>query len=240
MIELRPQLLKMALVTGALFAAQPANAMPVLAFEFTPSAVDFMAGGTIDFDGDSLFDDFTVNSPLVGLNGLMGEIGGAFSFTGLGDVTSTGGTFEIDDGGGSVLTGDLDFDNIAFTNTFPGPLQIVTLAGDLDFNMPYAGINSDLTALSNYTVPLGISVNFLFSGLDALMTVEDLFVSGSGAGTPFIDPGLGSVTALPEPGSLALLGLGVLSIGLYGRRRRPAQPRDPQSTSSGCRESYSS
>ncbi len=221
MIVSRNQSLKMALFTGALLLAQPVNAMPVLSFDFAPTAVDFLPGGTIDFDLDGLFDDFTIISPVGGINGLMGEIDGTFTFSALGEVTSTSGTFEIENGPGDVLLGDLDFNTIEFNA--PGPLQLITLTGSLDVDTPYTGLNTDLMMLAGYGNPFSVSVDFVYSGLTSVTNLGDLFSLGAGSGLPF--GALGSVTALPEPRSLALLGLGIFSIGLYGRRWRRDQLR---------------
>lgn len=212
----------MALCAGALLAVQPAAAMPVLSFDFAPTAVAFNAG-TIDFDLAGLFDDFTITTQLGGagdLTSLVGEIDGSFAFAATGDVISTAGAMTIDDGLGDSLIGDLNFETIVFDE---GPFQFVTLTGHVDFNTPYGGSNSDLISLAGFNQPFEVVADFLYLGLTNL---ANLVAFGDGTGTQL--NALGTV-AIPEPRSLALLGLGLFSIGIYGRRWRRNRSHQRQS-----------
>ena len=210
--------LGMMLTVGAMFLATPGQAMPVISFDFDPSAVSFDAGGTINFDMDSNFDDFSIVSQVGGgghLTSLNGEIDGHFSYSASGDIVTTGGGIRIDDGGGSVLSGDLDFTNLAFDE---GPFQFITLTGVIDFDTPYAGTNADLAALAGFGSPFLVSADFLYSGLTNLAA---LITFGDGSGSQIA--ALGTVE-ISEPQSLAMLGLGLLGLGFLGRRRRHSRP----------------
>ena len=138
--------LSMALAAGVFLAALPAQAVTISAFDFTPTGVDFLPGGTIDFDLDLLFDDFDVGAQTGGtgaLFGLFGEIDGTFTFDTLGSVTTTGGTFSIDDGDDDssgtddILTGVLDFETIEFVEASIS--QVVKLNGILTFDSDLHG-----------------------------------------------------------------------------------------------------
>jgi len=219
MILLRTQKLSLVLCTGFMLLAQPVKAMPVISFDFDPNAVAFNAGGIIDFDIDNAFDDFTIlsqNGGVGGLTNLDGEVDGSFIFTAAGDVTTTGGAMRIDDGAGETLTGDLDFSTISFIDS---SFQFVSVSGQVDFNS-YAGSNDDLEALATFGSPYEISLDFLYTGLTTLANLADF-----GAVLPAVQVNAQGTVALPEPRSLALLGLGILSIGFYGVRRRQQSKR---------------
>ena len=70
----------------------------------------------------------------------------------------------------------------------------------------------------------GISI--LGFGRDA---AGELYVLGNETGTPFGDSGvvLKITREVPVPGTLALLGLGLAALGLFGRRRPPLRPFYP-------------
>lgn len=214
----------MALAAGVLLLAQPVKAVTINSFQFAPAEADFGAG-TIDFDLDSLFDDFTINSQDGGdgsLTGLSGEIGGTFTFSALGSITTTGGTFSIDDGDGDslgsddILVGILDFQAIGLFNA--GVTQTITLNGALEFASPYTGTNADLISLAASSFPIAVATDFIFSGLT---TFEDLFASGDASGT--FQFALAEATAVPEPHALTFLGLGIFSIGVFGHRWKRRQ-----------------
>ena len=215
-----PKTLSLALAAGALLIGLPAQAVTINSFNLFNVDVDFLPGGTIDFDADFLFDDFDIASQTGGagdLGGLGGEIDGTFTFDTLGAVTSAGGTFSIDDGDGDssgsddLLTGTLNFDSIGFSNFAVS--QVVSINGTTTFDPGYSGANTDLATLSSSGIEYQISTDFFFFGLT---TFENLFTNGDAGGTLLAS--VGQVT-VPEPGALAILGLGLVGIGVFSRRR---------------------
>lgn len=225
MLVPKPQSLSMALVAGIFLAALPAQAITISSFDLANVDVDFLAGGTIDFDLDFLFDDFDVGAQTGGtgaLFGLGGEIDGAFTFDTLGSVTTGGSTFSIDDGDGDntgtddILTGVLDFETIDLVDVAVS--QVVSLNGSLTFDPTYTGANADLLTLSTSGIEYFLSTDFFFTGLT---TLDALFAGGDAGGT--LVASVGQVT-VPEPQSLAILGMGLIGIGLFARKKNQDQP----------------
>jgi hypothetical protein len=148
--------------------------------------------------------------------GLFGNITGNFNIGAIsvaGPIQSaavTGsGTFSISDGVNS-LTGTLVFHNI----TTIGTAGILNLNGDLNVTaISYAGTNVDLSLLAA-AQDGNLAINFTLLPPKTLtqLTADDF--NGS------INSYDGAVTAVPEPTSMALLGIGTLLAGAYRLRRR--------------------
>lgn len=91
------------------------------------------------------------------------------------------------------------------------------------FNVPATlGVSIDVTAFIN--AQIGLSSNFVGFNLRSAITdppVQVNFVPSNPTTTPLPALELGdATTTLPEPGTLAILGLGLLGLGFTGWRRR--------------------
>lgn len=148
--------------------------------------------------------------------GLFGNITGSFA---IGAITIDGllqsasvtgsGIFSIFDGT-HTLSGTLLFHNI----TTIGTAGILNLNGDLNVtSITYGGTNVDLSLLAAAEQG-NLAINFTLLPPKTLTQLTADNFDGN------INSYDGAVTAVPEPTSMALLGIGTLLAGAYRLRRR--------------------
>lgn len=90
--------------------------------------------------------------------------------------------------------------------TFTGTFDLIGSIGTVNNSvLPFAGLN------------VGDAITLSFSNQ---IGPGDLDVNADGSVNSFIGFGTGEVQSVPEPGAIALLGLGVLAMGFARRRRK--------------------
>lgn len=161
-------------------------------------------------------DDFQIDNQIGGagtLNALFGDIDGDFSFNDpMGSdtavVTTTNGEISISDGT-DVFTASINLVELMETSGF-GNLQGFAIGGTILYSgATYSGSNSDLQTLAT-TADNGGLITFQTTQVADL---DDLYVNGatvSYSGT--------SSVQVPVPGTLALLGAGLIGLGIIRRR----------------------
>ena len=196
-----------------MLGAGPASAAVVLNYSsITNAVVQFNGDGTFTFNPVS-GNDFRIGSSSGGTGDAVNKTGrilGTFTI-GAGDfsapVTSSGGIFKINDGGGNWFTADLVWNNI-FEFGALGGLNLFAQANLA--NVAYTGSNEDLHALASFQNG-ATTLSFQFASpytLDQLRT-ERIFTSYSG-----------SLISVPEAGALLLFGTGLIGLVGYRRSRR--------------------
>lgn len=218
-------------VIATLFLANTASAVTIDSFQFN-GILQVEAGSIVSPATVTFLPSFTIQAQnglgageLVGLNG---NIAGGYTFDDPGGnntvpLTSPGvpNGFTIDDGV-NIFAADIDL--IELQGGGGG-----SIVGAIDFSSSsYAGANAGLIALNDLiqnTPNLTVTFQTLtIGGVD----LDELFVNGSGGVATFSagvivssDP-----TAVPEPGPLALLGMGLLCSAAFACRRSSSRRSD--------------
>jgi len=117
---------------------------------------------------------------------------------------------------------------IGGTGTFPGTLPITMQNAPWTIGQPVMTLHTPGSTITTPVLPAGFahgpasltSSTAQPSGAVQLVTVSKVFTSltGTTPEAPFI--GVLTLHFVPEPGTLLLVGLGALGLGLYGRRQR--------------------
>lgn len=194
-----------------LFVAVLALALPMAAFANSTTYTDFdsYTAGSLSMGGSTV-------SLSLGLTGVYGFNGGGLFAGSLGtmsfttgalissvngvDTFASGGSFEITGNGSGGLP-----DGIIFKGTFSGPVTETTI-GEAAFP------TTVLTCLTSNGCSL---TGTWYNG----KTTTGILIVYSGGGVISASTSFQSPSAVPEPGTLSLLGSGLLGLGVLVRRK---------------------
>ena len=195
------------LSTGGNAFANAAIGVGAGALSFSVSA---QASGTGTVQWDGIDNSIALNTTGLGGVSLIADGSAAFRVDTL--FSDLGYRFDIE-----AYTNATTFTKISFlahaanslTTSFI-PFSGFTNAGLCGFSDPTGTIIPGVTSIS-----CGAGGNVNFASLGALQLIIDPL-----GGTTAVDLTLDSVTTVPEPGVLALMGLGLMAAGFAGRRRK--------------------
>jgi PEP-CTERM motif-containing protein len=209
------------LLTAAfLLSVAPAQALTFDISNTVGHNLVFSPGGTFVFSDEGTVNnnDFhiTLQDGGTGLLGLLGDIEGTFTFADPNGASSVvvnsplGAVFTIGDGAGKTFSAPINF--VQLTEFNLGSIHLGGIAGSVVLGAAtYNGSNTDLLSLANH--PAG-SIVISFQKVQGNVDLDQIFDNG------FTTSWSGSVNPTPEPGSLLLLGSGLVGLVIAARRRK--------------------
>lgn len=217
------------LAAAFLLSVAPVHATSITRFDIANNPnknLVFTAGGSFTFQDEiaDSNDDFSITLQDGGaglLVGLTGDIDGTFTFAdpngaaSVAVVSPIGAVFTISDGVGHTFSAPISF--VELTEFNFGSIHIGGIAGSVVLGAAtYNGLNADLQALAQSPTG-GIVISF-----QDIRTIDldALYDNGNGIGTSW--SGTVNPAPVPEPGSLLLLGSGLVGIVIAARRKKSA------------------
>jgi hypothetical protein len=214
-------------VTGNVFYAPFSLNLPIVEQSPGSNIVTFngsvdasVAGGNITITGanaDADLQPLPQSPDIGGVTGTAPADAGLSIGPGLGDVALRDFVVSIS-GGPTPLTGGTDFDLTA--------LSLLISGGTIDYAVPLASLVGSTTLVGTITsptsgtgtlvgdvltIPVDVSVSFVVDDAGTPDTADDSIA------TVFLNGSI--VAAVPEPGTIAMLGVGLIGLVAVGRRR---------------------